>query len=159
MKGIRASIDAIEDEAIKQLCASFLEDVTHELAQPLERYSDPREQTDLVAMHFANLTVCLSGYYAGKVARMQEDKRRPALVTNGVAELRADSARVIAKAIWDADADRQEFLMLDTAKQVLDILERRGHIEPNSITLRTVKGWIRPVAPKYAKAPGAPKKQ
>lgn len=159
MQGIKASIDAIEDETMKQLCTSFLEDVTHELAQPLEHYSNPREQTDLVAMHFANLSICLSGYYAGKVARMQEDKRRPAQITNDVAGLRADVARVIAKGIWDADATRQEFLMQDTARQVLDILERNGNVKPNSITLRTVKDWIRPIAPEYAKAPGAPKKQ
>ncbi|WP_439860630.1 hypothetical protein [Pseudomonas sp. MBLB4136] len=74
------------------------------------------------------------------------------LELNSLKSATIDRAIAIAKELWKADAERQEYRVKDMAALVAEILEREGMVGLPSV--ERIKEWIKPVAPAYARLGG-----
>ncbi|TFH81781.1 hypothetical protein [Pseudomonas kribbensis] len=76
-------------------------------------------------------------------------------VVNEIKDAVRERARTIADEKWKSDAKKKEYPRLsDMAVYVRTRLEGEGWSEDMPKTLETIKGWLRPMAPAYAKQPG-----
>jgi hypothetical protein len=76
-------------------------------------------------------------------------------VVNEIKDAIRERARSIANEKWKSDAKKKEYPRLsDMAVYVRTRLESEGWAEDMPKTIETIKGWLRPMAPAYAKQPG-----
>ena len=76
-------------------------------------------------------------------------------VVNEIKDAVKERARSIADEKWKSDAKKKEYPRLsDMAVYVRTRLETEGWAEDMPKTIETVKSWLRPMAPAYAKQPG-----
>ena len=76
-------------------------------------------------------------------------------VVNEIKDAIRERARSIANEKWKSDAKKKEYPRLsDMAVYVRTRLESEGWAEDLPKTIETIKGWLRPMAPAYAKQPG-----
>lgn len=76
-------------------------------------------------------------------------------IVNEIKEAVRERAKNIADEKWKSDAKKKEYPRLtDMALYVKARLEMEGFGEDMPKTIETVKGWLRLVAPAYAKQPG-----
>lgn len=76
-------------------------------------------------------------------------------VVNEIKDAIRERARTIADEKWKSDARKKEYPRLsDMAVYVRTRLESEGWAEGMPKTIEAIKGWLRPMAPAYAKQPG-----
>ncbi|WGK92562.1 hypothetical protein ACM1ZW_19550 [Pseudomonas sp. NFX71] len=74
---------------------------------------------------------------------------------NELKEAIRERAQTIADEKWKSDAKKKEYPRVsDMALYVKGRLESEGWSDDLPKTIETIKGWLRPVAPAYAKQPG-----
>lgn len=74
---------------------------------------------------------------------------------NELKEEAKERARTIAEEKWKSDAKKKEYPRLtDMTLYVKDQLQREGFGSELPKTIEGLKGWLRPIAPSYAKQPG-----
>lgn len=159
LKGLQAAIDSLPDDtAVKTLCRSFLDDAVSVLSELQNGHPVAYEHSEQLALYLSNVANCLSAHYASVIDEQIKKAGENRRIANAITELYADVARAKAAAFWDADFSRKEFSVEDVSKQVHDIMLREGFSKESArgipLSKDTVRRWIAPSAPEYARHPG-----
>lgn len=159
-RGLQGAIASMPDEAaIKPVCQSFLTDAISTLAALQDAHPHAYKHSERLALYLASLATCLVSHYTSVISEQAEKAGENLRIANAVTDLYADVARAKAAGFWDADSSRQELYVAYVSKQVLDIMRREGFSKKNlrgkdTLTESTVRRWISPFAPEYARHPG-----
>jgi hypothetical protein len=144
-------IETVNNEEIKRICASLMEDGLKSLDEIKELWPDVAVHSEFVAFCFTSLAHCLLVDRTIKDHDDQTKKIGSILAINRAKQADIDRARAKAVELWQADA-AQEYRITDMAGEVRDILKREGVTDLPAI--ERVKEWIKPVAPSYARLGG-----
>lgn len=159
IRGLEAQIESIShDASMYHLCTSFLNDAVSGLSHLKNATSsDTHPQIDSLALSFASLATCLTSHFTWQIAVIEERKGRDARIKKGIHDVAVSVAQSIAFKAWEADSEHKiqiGEMCVNTWASMIDI----GYRDDLPNDAEGLRKWIAPIAPKYARLPGRPRK-
>ncbi|SDT10067.1 hypothetical protein SAMN05216271_3588 [Halopseudomonas sabulinigri] len=158
-RSIKWQIQAIDEkDELKALCDSFLADAIDNIAT-IKNIAHPEihPRIDTLTLSFLNLSNCLSAHLAKKIQDAKESCQQDARTKKETHDLIVGVAQATAQKEWGNDTE-YKIRIREMVEVVWSAMIDDGFVNFLPESRETIRDWIAPVAPDYARAPGRPKK-